>query len=57
MGNEFTCSDCGHHVFRAIAETPTPDPPLCFQCQWMRTLDPEDRASIERFLDNTRRLS
>jgi hypothetical protein len=56
MGTEFTCSDCGHHVFRAIAETPTPDPPpLCFQCQWMRTLDPEDRASIERFLDNTRR--
>jgi hypothetical protein len=49
--SEFICTDCGCHVFQAIAEDPTPDPPLCFMCQWLRTLDPEDREAIARFVN------
>ena len=54
QGTEFVCADCGAYVFQAIAETPRPDPPICFVCQWLRTLDPEDREPIARLLDPER---
>jgi hypothetical protein len=41
-GTEFVCADCGAHVFQAIAETPRPDPQLCFQCQWLATFNADD---------------
>ena len=49
MSAEFICTDCGAYVFSAIDETPR-DPPLCFQCQWLRTLDDEDREPLRRLL-------
>lgn len=50
-GTEFVCADCGAYVFQAIAETPRPDPQLCYQCQWLATFNADEREAVEQYLD------
>jgi hypothetical protein len=53
-GYEFTCIDCGAHVYRAV-QMAANDDHVCVECAWIRDIeDPEARERCKEYFAHLR---